>query len=164
MPIAWTLADSPLGELLVTDHGCGLSGVYFPDHRRGRRPQPDPATWVRDPAPFADVVAQLSRYLDGELDAVRVPIDPRGTPFQRQVWDALHGIERGTTVTYGALAQQVGRPTGARAVAAAVGANPLSIVVPCHRVVGADGRLTGYAGGLDRKRWLLALEGVTVPA
>lgn len=163
MSVRWTTLPGPLGDLLLTDHGSGLSGVYFPGHRGGRGPTPGP-TWIRDDAPFAEVGPVLGAYLAGEVDELDLPTDPRGTPFQRQVWDALAEVRRGEVVTYGHLARQLGRPTGARAVASAVGRNPLSIVVPCHRVVGAGGTLTGYAGGVDRKRWLLALEGAAVAA
>lgn len=159
MTFTWTLHPSPLGELLLTDHGDGLSGLYFDDHRRGR-PTTDAA--ARDDARFGPVTAALDAYLDGDATHLDVTTDPRGTPRQREVWDALTTIPRGRTVSYGELAAAVGRPSSARAVAAAVGANPLSIVVPCHRVIGADGRLTGYAGGLDRKRWLLRHEGVVL--
>lgn len=159
MTFAWTLHPTPLGELLLTDHGAGLSGVYYPDHRRGR---PSPDDGRRDDAAFRAVTAALDAHLAGDPGDVDVPLDPRGTERQREVWTALRDVPRGTTIGYGQLAARLGRPGSARAVAAAVGANPLSIVVPCHRVVGADGRLTGYAGGLERKRWLLELEGVTL--
>jgi methylated-DNA-[protein]-cysteine S-methyltransferase len=158
----YDLVPTVLGDLLVTDAGAGLSGIYFPDHRRGRGPhvQPD---WVRDPDGFVTVREQLLAYLHGRRRSFDLPLAPVGTPLQRQVWDQLGTVPYGATVTYGALAAAVDRPTAARSVASAVGANPLSIVVPCHRVVGADGSLTGYAGGLDRKRHLLALERVTLP-
>jgi methylated-DNA-[protein]-cysteine S-methyltransferase len=104
----------------------------------------------------------LRDYFAGELDAItRLPTATNGTPFQRTVWDALRGIPAGETVTYHALALQIGRPTAARAVGLANGANPIGVVVPCHRVIGASGALTGYGGGLHRKRWLLAHEGVS---
>jgi methylated-DNA-[protein]-cysteine S-methyltransferase len=158
----YDLVPTVLGELLLTDAGEGLNGVYFPDHRRGRGPhvQPD---WRRDPDRFVTVRAQLLAYLDGRRRSFDLPLAPTGTPRQRQVWHELANVPYGTTVTYGALAAAVDRPTAARSVASAVGANPLSIVVPCHRVVGADGSLTGYAGGLDRKRHLLELERVASP-
>ena len=148
-----------LGDLLVTDHGRGLSGLYFPDHRRG----PEVASsWLEDPAPFRDLADLLDVYLRGEPMRVEVPLDLRGTEFQVEVWAELRRVPAGTTVSYGELAAAVGRPSSARAVAAAVARNPVSIVVPCHRVVGANGALTGYAGGLDRKRTLLSMERVTV--
>lgn len=144
-----------LGDLLVTDHGRGLSGLYFPDHRRG--PQVE-ASWRQDPEPFRTLASLLETYLRGEPVTFELPFDLRGTPFQLQVWGELRRIPTGTTVSYGELAAAVGRPGAARAVAAAVARNPVSIVVPCHRVVGANGTLTGYAGGIERKRALLTLE------
>ncbi|MCA9677318.1 MAG: methylated-DNA--[protein]-cysteine S-methyltransferase, partial [Myxococcales bacterium] len=105
-----------------------------------------------------DVRAQLAAYLDGARRAFDVPLAPAGTPFQLAVWDALLAIPYGATESYGALARRLGRPHAARAVGAANGQNPISIIVPCHRVIGADGSLTGYGGGLPAKRWLLAHE------
>ena len=147
-----------LGDLLVTDHGRGLSGLYFPDHRRG--PQVA-ASWLADPTPFRDLASLLDTYLRGEDVSFDVALDLRGTTFQLEVWEVLRRVPVGTTVSYGELAAAVGRPSAARAVAAAVARNPVSIVVPCHRVIGADGSLTGYAGGLERKRTLLSMERVT---
>ncbi len=150
---------SRLGDLLVTDHGRGLSGLYFPDHRRG----PEVASaWREDPAPFRDLADLLEVYLRGEPVRFEVPLDLRGTAFQVEVWEELRQVPSGSTVSYGELAATVGRPGAARAVAAAVARNPVSIVVPCHRVVGANGALTGYAGGIERKRALLSLERGTV--
>jgi methylated-DNA-[protein]-cysteine S-methyltransferase len=104
-------------------------------------------------------VAALTRYFDGELTALdTIPVAFRGTPFQEQVWTALRTIAAGTTLSYGALARRIGRPTAVRAVGLANGSNPIGVVVPCHRVVGSDGSLTGYGGGLERKRWLLEHE------
>jgi methylated-DNA-[protein]-cysteine S-methyltransferase len=111
-----------------------------------------------DPAAFASVVRQLDEYFAGARTAFDLPLAPRGTPFQRRVWEELARIPFGATVTYGELAARVGHPGAARAVGAAVARNPISIVVPCHRVVGADGTLTGYAGGVARKAYLLAHE------
>lgn len=159
--IAHTTLPSPLGDLLLTDHGAGLSGVYFPGHRAGRGPTPGPG-WREDVAPFVVAAAQLDAYLAGDRDVFDLVIDPRGTDFQRQVWTVLRELPYGTTTTYGDVARRIGRPTASRAVAAAVGANPLSLVVPCHRVIGGDGALTGYAGGVERKAWLLAREASSV--
>jgi methylated-DNA-[protein]-cysteine S-methyltransferase len=116
---------------------------------------------VHDPKPLADARAQLQAYACGELTEFAVPIRPSGTEFQMDVWRALTRIPFGTTTTYGRLAAEIGRPLGSRAVGAAVGRNPLGIIVPCHRVIGADGSLTGFGGGLDTKAALLRLEGVT---
>jgi methylated-DNA-[protein]-cysteine S-methyltransferase len=111
---------------------------------------------ARDPG---GVATALRRYLDGDAAAIdALPVDPGGTPFQQRVWRALRDIPYGTTISYGELARRIGEPAAVRAVGAANGANPISIVVPCHRVIGSDGGLTGYGGGLPRKRWLLALE------
>lgn len=112
---------------------------------------------VPDPGGFTTV---LRRYFDGELSAIdRLPVEPGGTPFQREVWNALRKIPCGTTISYGQLARRIGRPQAVRAVGLANGSNPVPIVVPCHRVIGSDGSLTGYGGGLNRKRWLLEHEG-----
>jgi methylated-DNA-[protein]-cysteine S-methyltransferase len=152
---------TPVGRLLlVGERGAGgnliLTGIYMEQHRRG--PGVDPA-WVEDPLAFGEVTRQLDEYFAGSRRSFDLPLAPAGTTFQSRVWDALARVKWGTTVTYGELAVRAGRPGAARAVGAAVGRNPISIVVPCHRVVGADGTLTGYAGGVDRKAFLLALEG-----
>lgn len=118
-------------------------------------PRPD---WRRDDRAFAAAREQLRAYLDGCLTTFDLPLAPRGTPFQLEVWRALTEIPAGETISYGELARRIGRPSASRAVGAANGANPLPVVVPCHRVIGANGTLTGFGGGLDTKRWLLALE------
>jgi methylated-DNA-[protein]-cysteine S-methyltransferase len=150
-----TVVASPLGDLtLVADDGV-LAGVYFDQHTR----RPDPLRFgTRDDSVFTAATAQLAQYFAGTRTRFELPLAPRGTPFQRQVWQLLREIPYGETRSYGALARQLGNPHLAREVGAANARNPLSIVVPCHRVVGADGKLVGYAGGLDRKRFLLALE------
>lgn len=158
---------SPVGPLLLLgerppDGGTILTGCYLPDHRRG--PAVDPA-WQEDAAAFAEIGAAIDAELAGQPALASVPVAFRGgTPFQRRVWEALRTIPRGTTVTYAELAARIGMPGAARAVGSAVARNPVSIVVPCHRVVGADGSLTGYAGGVERKRALLAIEGAGSPA
>jgi len=144
--------ESPLGRLLAVDHGCGLAGLYMPVHAGGPAVG---AGWVEDEPAFADLREQLSAYFEGGLRRFDLVLDLRGTPFQRRVWAALDDIAFGATETYGELAARLGAPGASRAVGAANGHNPVSIVVPCHRVVGAGGRLTGYGGGLERKRWLL---------
>ncbi len=144
--------DGPLGRLLLTRTERGLSGVFFEGHP-GLTMDPD---WVEDAAALDDARAQLDAYLAGRRSRFELSLDvPRGTAFQRRVWCALRGIAPGRTRTYGELARAIGAPRAARAVGAANARNPLSIVVPCHRVVGAGGRLIGYAGGEARKRWLL---------
>lgn len=156
---------SAVGPLLLVgertpDGATVLTGCYLPDHRRG--PAVDPA-WSEDPAAFAEIGAALDAELRGARPRHAVPVAFRaGTPFQRRVWEELRRIPRGRTVTYGELAARIGMPGAARAVGSAVARNPVSIVVPCHRVVGADGSLIGYAGGVERKRALLAMEGAPV--
>lgn len=153
MSCAHALLDSPIGELTaVTDDGA-LIGLYLPD-------QAHPPACVGPAGPVLPGLAeQLAGYFSGELRAFDLPLSAAGTPFQLRVWTALRQVPYGSTTTYGALAASLGMPGGARAVGLATGRNPLCIVVPCHRVIGADGRLTGYAGGLARKQALLALEG-----
>lgn len=148
---------SPLGTVILAATARGLAGLWFD----GQRHQPDLAGWPRDDGhPLLQAAAaQLDAYWSGQAMVFDLPLDLQGgTPFQQQVWRALCDIPPGQTCGYGELARRVGRPSAARAVGAAVGRNPISIVVPCHRVVGSDGRLTGYAGGLARKSHLLALE------
>ncbi|MCC5576584.1 methylated-DNA--[protein]-cysteine S-methyltransferase [Microtetraspora sp. AC03309] len=153
--------DSPLGELLLVGEesatGVTLTSLAFPGQKRRREAQPG---WRRDEAVFTDIVRQLGAYFAGELQEFEVDYASGGTPFQERVWAALETIPYGSTVSYGQLAERAGAPrTAVRAVAAAIGANPLLIFRPCHRVIGADGSLTGYAGGLARKERLLAVEG-----
>jgi methylated-DNA-[protein]-cysteine S-methyltransferase len=155
MSTAYAHVPSPLGQLLVVVRDGGIAGVYFPEHRRGPLIE---ATWVRNDGPAAALAEQLTAYFDGALRDFDVVLAPTGTAFQQEVWSALRAVGFGATTTYAALAAAIGRPTAARAVAGAVARNPVSVVIPCHRVVGAGGALTGYAGGLDRKRHLLDLE------
>lgn len=150
-----TIVDSPLGPITVVGQDGALAGVYLDGQRH--RP-PVPALGERNETTLPSLREQLSAYLAGELEVFDVELAPLGTPFQAQVWAALRQVPYGRTTTYGALAAAVGRPTAVRAVGAANGRNPYCLVVPCHRVVGAGGALTGYAGGLDRKRFLLGLE------
>jgi methylated-DNA-[protein]-cysteine S-methyltransferase len=151
--------DSPLGPMIVAATDRGLAGVWFARQKH----QPDCERWPHAPQHpvLRQALAQLREYFAGERSTFDLPLDLQGgTPFQQSVWRALLAIPPGTTVTYRHVGEQAGRPGAMRAVGAAVGRNPLSIVVPCHRVVGSDGSLTGYAGGLERKRALLQLEGV----
>lgn len=155
-----TQHDSPIGPLLLVGRRDGdslvLTGLYFPEDRRPGQPQPD---WHEDRAAFAEVRRQLDEYFAGTRQAFDLPIElVEGSDFQRSVWTALATIPSGATITYGQLAERVGRPGAARAIGGAVGRNPIPIVLPCHRVIGADGSLTGFGGGLDAKRALLALE------
>jgi methylated-DNA-[protein]-cysteine S-methyltransferase len=155
---AYTTWNSPLGMLLLVGDEGALQSVSFADNG-AVHPE-----WRRDDAVFADAVRQLEQYFAGERVTFDLDRAPRGTPFQQRVWAAVDAVPYGTTVSYGELARRVGAPPDRiRAVGAAVGANPLLIVRPCHRVVGADGTLTGYAGGLSRKRELLTHEGALQP-
>ncbi|MGW7557403.1 methylated-DNA--[protein]-cysteine S-methyltransferase [Streptomyces rimosus] len=152
------LPDTPYGPLTLVAEGDALVGLYMTDQRH-RPPQesfglPEDIT---EP-PFAAVVRQLRAYFDGTLTDFDLPLAPRGTPFQRRVWDALREIPYGATLSYGQLAERLGKPSAARAVGLANGKNPIGIIIPCHRVIGASGSLTGYGGGLDRKRRLLSFE------
>ncbi|MGH8793510.1 MAG: methylated-DNA--[protein]-cysteine S-methyltransferase [Stackebrandtia sp.] len=151
-----TVVDSAVGPLtLVADSSGALCGLYMDRQRH----LPDAEAFGRaDAGPFDGVVAQLREYFAGRLRRFDVPLAPEGTQFQRRVWDALTRIPYGETTSYGQLAEEIDAPKASRAVGAANGRNPISIVVPCHRVVGADGSLTGYGGGVERKRLLLDLE------
>jgi methylated-DNA-[protein]-cysteine S-methyltransferase len=155
-----TTVDSPLGPLLLAASTQGLVGVWFAHQRHGPADSLVQSWPTEADHPVLQAAAQqLSRYWAGDLSAFDLPLDlSGGTPFQQRVWQALRAIPTGHTRRYGEVASQIGHPTAVRAVGAAIGRNPLSIVVPCHRVVGADGSLTGYAGGLDRKAALLGLE------
>lgn len=150
------IVDGPLGTmtLVVTDAGA-LAGLYLHEQKY----HPDAAEFgERNDTVAEDAVQQLAEYFAGRRTSFELALDPHGTEFQRTVWAALREIDYGSTETYGALAQRIGSPRSSRAVGAATGRNPISIIVPCHRLVGASGQLTGYAGGLDRKRWLLEHE------
>ena len=147
--------DTPIGELLLTSNGRALTGVYMESHVRGPRPAAD---WHRDAGALALAAEQLRAYFAAELHDFALDLEPTGTEFQQRVWSALRTIPYGTTISYAELAQRIGMPSASRAVGAANGQNPISIIIPCHRVIGADGSLTGYGGGLPRKRWLLAHE------
>jgi methylated-DNA-[protein]-cysteine S-methyltransferase len=149
----YSTLTTPIGELLLTaDDDGALTGVNLPDRH------PDPAGWERDDELLADARRQLTEYFAGERTTFDLPLRPAGAPFQLRVWEALLRIPYGETASYGELARALGHPTAARAVGAANGRNPIAIVVPCHRVIGANGSLTGYAGGLECKRALLDLE------
>jgi methylated-DNA-[protein]-cysteine S-methyltransferase len=151
----YTTIASPIGELLLVGDGSTLSGLYMQDGRKPKRVAPG---WTEAAASFADVRAQLEEYFAGERTAFDVSLAPQGAPFELEVWRALEQIPYGETVSYGEIARRVGQPTAARAVGTANGRNPIAVIVPCHRVIGADGSLTGYGGGLERKRLLLELE------
>jgi methylated-DNA-[protein]-cysteine S-methyltransferase len=152
----WQEIDSPVGTLLLAGTTQALTRVHFQDGPHPLRPAHD---WCHAAAPFVRVQAQLMEYFCAARRTFELPLAPVGTPFQLKVWQALCTIPYGETLSYGQLAQRLGVEGGARAVGLANGANPLPIVVPCHRVIGADGTLTGFGGGLHAKRSLLALEG-----
>jgi len=150
--------ESPHGRMLLVATEEGISGVYF--NRQKYFPAKD-RRWQRAPdhAPLKQARRELAEYFAGKRRRFEVALDPEGTPYQRSVWKAISRVGFGKTMTYGMLAAKAGRPGSARAAGAATGRNPIGIIVPCHRIMGADGSLTGYAGGLARKRALLALEG-----
>ncbi len=148
--------ESPIGKLLLTSDGESLTRLYMQTQKYGCQPQSD---WRRDDAIFKVARAQLESYFAGELREFNLPLAPAGSEFQRTVWRALLDIPFGQTESYGGLAQRIGTPKAARAVGLANGHNPISIIIPCHRVIGANGSLTGYGGGIERKRWLLTHEG-----
>ena len=157
--IAQTRIDSPLGRMIIAATSRGLAGVWF----EGQRHLPETASWPEQPQHpvLRRAVVQLEEYFAGTRTTFDLPLDLQGgTAFQRSVWQALLAIPAGGTTSYSMLSQRIGQPAAVRAVGAAVGRNPLSIIVPCHRVMGANGALTGYAGGLERKAALLQLEGV----
>lgn len=144
-----------IGRLTLAADEQGLRRIYFPG---GRNTKPIGADWIRQPSFFEEVKRQLEAYFNGSLKAFDLPLAPEGTPFQKRVWQALRAIPYGQVVSYKSIAEAVGNPRAARAVGAANGKNPIPIVVPCHRVVGSDGTLTGFGGGLDTKSLLINLE------
>jgi methylated-DNA-[protein]-cysteine S-methyltransferase len=157
-PTWYDIVDSPVGRILLTEDERALSGLYLLDagqHSASVRPE-----WTRRPGGFARAADQLDGYFTGARTEFDLPLAPRGTPFQLAVWAELTKIPYGRTVSYGAVAAALGKsPVASRAVGLANGRNPISIIVPCHRVIGADGTLTGYGWGVERKEWLLRHEG-----
>jgi methylated-DNA-[protein]-cysteine S-methyltransferase len=151
----YTTMDSPIGELLLLGDGEALHGLYM---QAGRNPVSIQPRWQREDDAFAETRHQLEEYFAGERARFDIPIHLEGTAFQRTVWHALTEIPYGETISYGELARRIGRPDRARAVGTANGQNPIAVIVPCHRVIGANGKLVGYGGGLDNKRRLLELE------
>jgi methylated-DNA-[protein]-cysteine S-methyltransferase len=157
---AYAVLESPIGPLLLSGTDAGLNAIEF---ARNGRPALPAAGWREDRNAMAEPLRQLAAYFAGELRQFDLPLAPRGTAFQLAVWRELQGIPFGETISYAELARRIGQPRAVRAVGSANGRNPLPVVIPCHRVIGSDGRLTGYAGGLDLKRRLLALEGCRLP-
>jgi len=149
---------SPIGDLTLVSNGEALTGLYLCEQKGG--PDPD-SGWQRDEVEFDAVAKQLAAYFAGDRREFDLPLAPRGTEFQVKVWRELCRIPYGETISYGELARRIGQPAASRAVGLANGRNPIGIIVPCHRVIGADGTLTGYGGGLDRKKWLLEHEKMT---
>lgn len=154
-PMFYWICPSPVGRLLLVGSAKGLIALQF---QEGAHPLDIQPTWKKAREPFRSVLDQLQQYFDGSRKSFQVTLDLQGTPFQRQVWQALQGIPYGRTVSYGEIARQVNSPKACRAVGAANGQNPVSIIVPCHRVIGSNGKLVGYGGGLPIKTALLKLE------
>ena len=155
--VAQARADTPLGPVTLVATADGLAGVWFDG--QAHHPGPLDVPVDANQAHIAQAMRELGEYFDGRRTGFDVALDPQGTDFQHSVWTALARIAHGRTTSYGEIALRLGRAAAVRAVGAAVGRNPLSVVVPCHRVLGRDGALTGYAGGLERKQALLRLEG-----
>jgi len=155
MTMNFTTIETPVGPLLLAADDGGLCFISFAGKKRAVRPE---RAWIENAKPLAEVIRQLRAYFRGELEEFDVPLNMRGTPFQLRVWQGLREIPYGETTSYGALARRIGEPDAVRAVGAANGSNPIPIIVPCHRVIGSDGSLTGYGGGLPIKEKLLALE------
>jgi methylated-DNA-[protein]-cysteine S-methyltransferase len=159
-----TTVDSPLGAIhLVADRDGAITHVLFHDEVRDLLGGVHPRNGRSDDAPFADAARQLAEYFAGERTDFDLALAPKGTPFQLQAWTALRSIPYGETRSYAQQAGAIGRPAAVRAIGAANGRNPIGIVVPCHRVIGADGSLTGYGGGIERKQWLLGMERRAAP-
>jgi methylated-DNA-[protein]-cysteine S-methyltransferase len=153
--VYYTTFESPVGPLLLAGDAGGLRLVSFESSKHAAPPQ---ASWKQDKAPFAEVIRQLQAYFRGELKTFDVLLAMEGTGFQLRVWNALRAIPYGETISYAQLAERIGNPKAVRAVGLANGSNPIPIIVPCHRVIGSDGSLTGFGGGLATKKILLELE------
>jgi methylated-DNA-[protein]-cysteine S-methyltransferase len=155
MRLAYAYLESPIGTLLLAGDASGLQQILFSTDGRPARPDPE---WQEDPSALTEPVRQLNAYFAGQLEQFALALLPQGTPFQQTVWSELQKIPYGETISYGELARRIGNPKASRAVGLANGSNPISIVIPCHRVIGSNGKLTGYGGGLPIKEKLLALE------
>lgn len=151
----YDIIDTPLGRMTLVGDERALIHIDLPE---ARRPLQRPTHWRRDAKRFEEERRQFEHYFDGRLKTFDLPLAPRGTTFQQEVWRGLCDIAYGETISYAELARRIGRPKASRAVGLANGANPLAIIIPCHRVIGANGNLTGYGGGMNAKRWLLDLE------
>lgn len=155
MRLSYTYLESPIGKLLLAGDANRLQQILFSTDGRPAIPDPE---WQEDAFALADALRQLKAYFAGELESFDLSLSPQGTPFQQKVWGELQKIPYGETISYGELARRIGNPKASRAVGLANGSNPISIVIPCHRVIGSNGKLTGYGGGLPIKEKLLALE------
>jgi methylated-DNA-[protein]-cysteine S-methyltransferase len=151
----FTQLDSPIGALFLTSDGEAITGLFMEQHKGGPKPFDG---WRRDDALFREASNQLRAYFERELREFDLPLSTPGAPFQQRVWAELRKIPYGSTTTYGAIAKLLGKPNASRAVGAANGSNPISIIIPCHRVVGSNRQLTGYGGGIERKKFLLEFE------
>jgi len=151
----YCLYHSPIGQLLLVGDGRQIHKIVFPDGAKPSEPDND---WQKNPAPFKALISQLDAYFDGSLQRFSIALCAQGTQFQQSVWSALQNIDYGETCSYLDIATEIGKPSASRAVGAANGANPIPIVIPCHRVIGTNGTLTGFAGGLHTKHWLLTHE------
>ncbi len=156
--LSYSYLDTPIGRLLLAGDVGSLHFLSFPGGHKAFGPAP---AWVRDDTPFDEVKSQLLAYFAGRLTRFDLPLTLHGTAFQKRVWTMLRSIPFGETSTYGTLARQLDAPKSSRAVGTANGANPLPVIIPCHRVIGSTGALTGFGGGLETKRFLLELEGAT---
>lgn len=161
MHYTW-IDDTPIGRLLLAGDEQGLKYLVFDNASTRKRRDILLDSWEPNPAPLKDALKQLKAYFAGKLQQFDLPLAAEGTDFQKTVWRALCRIPYGATASYGDIAKSIGKPTASRAVGMANGRNPISIIVPCHRIIGSSGKLVGYGGGLDRKSTLLRLEGVTV--
>lgn len=153
--LIYSYCASPIGRLLLVKNALGLEAIRFEKEHEHFVP---PSHWLCDEKPFAEARAQLQAYFNGERFAFDLPLAPQGTSFQRKVWHALQAIPYGETISYAELARRIGNPRAVRAVGAANGSNPIPIIIPCHRVIGSNGALVGYGGGLHIKKALLVLE------
>jgi methylated-DNA-[protein]-cysteine S-methyltransferase len=156
--IFYTTINSPVGKLFLTSNGEAITELFMEEHKGGPKPIGD---WRRDDALFREAADQLRAYFAGELTEFDLRLATGGAPFQQRVWAELQKIPYGSTISYGELARRIGSPKASRAVGAANGSNPISIIIPCHRVIGSNGKLTGYGGGIERKKFLLEFEAET---
>ena len=157
--VFYTTLDSPVGALFLTSNGEAITELFMEKHKGGPKPIGD---WRRDDGLFRDAADQLRAYFVGELTEFDLPLATGGAPFQQRVWAELRNIPYGSTISYGEFARRIGAPKAPRAVGAANGSNPISIIIPCHRLIGSNGKLTGYGGGIERKKFLIEFEAETL--